>query len=100
MDYLAPPMYDVSNIDLWKFKMSAYLKAVGLHVYLATTKKSYIDYGKYLEANAQVMDALKYILSKEHIFLISHCDFAFGVWNTLTSLKEQASNNLERAYWR
>ena len=76
--------------------MSAYLKAVGLHVYLATTKKSYIDYGKYLEANAQVMDALKYILSKEHIFLISHCDSTFALWNTLISHKEQTSHDIER----
>jgi len=65
MDYLVPPMFDVSNIDMWKFKMSAYLKALGLHVYLATTKKSYIDNDKYLEANAQAIDALKYTLSKE-----------------------------------
>ena len=48
MDFLAPPMYDVSNIDIWKFKMSAYLKALGLHVYLATTKKSYFGNDKYL----------------------------------------------------
>ena len=39
MDFLAPPMYDVTNIDMWKLKMSAYLKSLGLHVYLATTKK-------------------------------------------------------------
>ena len=50
MDYLAPLMYDISNIDMWKFKMSAYLKALGLHVYLATTKSSYISNGKYIEA--------------------------------------------------
>jgi len=52
MDYLAPPMYDVSNIDMWKFKMSAYLKALRLNVYLATTKKSYVGIDKYLGANA------------------------------------------------
>ena len=40
-------MYDVSNIDMWKFKMSAYLKALGLHVYLATTKKSYVSNDKH-----------------------------------------------------
>ena len=51
MDFLTPSMYDVFNIDMWKFKMSAYLKALGLHVYLATTKKLYADNGKYLEAN-------------------------------------------------
>ena len=49
MDFLASLMYDVSNIDMWKFKMIAYLKALGLHVYLATTKKSYVDNDKYLE---------------------------------------------------
>ena len=52
MDYLAPLMYDISNIDMWKFKMSAYLKALGLHVYLFTTKKFYIGNDKYLGANA------------------------------------------------
>jgi len=65
MDFLAPPIYDVSNIDMWKFKMSAYLKALGLHVYLATTKKSFISNGKYLGANAQALDTLKHILSKD-----------------------------------
>ena len=51
MDFMTPPMYDVTNIDMWKFKMSAYLKTVGLHVYFATTKKSYLDNDKYVEAN-------------------------------------------------
>ena len=60
MDFLAPPMYDVSNIDMWKFKMSAYLKALDLHVYLATTKKFYFSNDKYIEANAQGIDALKH----------------------------------------
>ena len=76
--------------------MSSYLKALGLHVYFVTTKKSYVDNGKYLEINAQAMDALKHTVSKEHISLISHCDSTFAVWNTLISLKEQASNNVER----
>ena len=68
--------------------MGAYIKALGLHVYLATTKKSYFDNDKYLEANAQVMEALKHTLSKNYLFLISHCDSSFTVWNTLTSPKE------------
>ena len=62
MNFLVSPMYDVFNIDMWKFKMSAYLKALkalGLHVYLGTTKKSYLGNDKYLEANAQVVEALK-----------------------------------------
>ena len=54
-------MYDVSNIDIWKFKISAYLKALGLHVYLVTTKKSHFDNEKYLGANAQALDALKHV---------------------------------------
>jgi len=32
--------------------MSAYLKALGLHVYLVTTKKSYLGNNKHIEANA------------------------------------------------
>ena len=43
MDYLAPTMFDVSNIDLWKLEMSMYLKILGMHVHLAPTKKSYLD---------------------------------------------------------
>ena len=58
MNFLTPPMYDVSNIDMWRFKMSAYLKALGLHVYIATTKKSYFNNYKYIEANVQVINAL------------------------------------------
>ena len=54
MDHLAPPVFDVSNVDMWKFKMSTYLKYLGLHVYLATTKKSYLGNDKHIEANAQV----------------------------------------------
>ena len=54
MDFFAPPLYDVSNIDMWKFKMSAYLKALGLHVYLTATKKSYLGNSKHIEANAPV----------------------------------------------
>ena len=59
--------------------MSSYLKALGLHVYLTTIKKSYVDNGKYLEANAQAMEALKHTLSKEYLSIVSHCDFAFAV---------------------
>ena len=76
MDYLGSHMFDVSNIDMWKFKMSSYLKAFGLHIYLTTTKKSYFENGKYLEANAQAMLALKQKLSNTHLFMVSHCDSA------------------------
>ena len=45
--------------------MSAYLKILGLHVYLATTTKTYFGNAKYIEANAQALDALKHTLSKD-----------------------------------
>ena len=87
MNYLTPPMFDASNIDMSKFKMSSYLKALGLHVYLATPKKSYVDNGKYMEANTQALHALRQTLSKKYLSMISHCNSAFVVWNTLTYLK-------------
>ena len=77
MDYLAPSMFDVSNIDLWKFKMNSYLKALGLYVYLVTTKKSYIENGKYLETNAQAMIALKQTLNNDYLSKVANCDFRF-----------------------
>ena len=100
MDFFAPPMYDVSNIDMWKFKMSAYLKTLWLHVKLVITKKLYVDNDKYLGANAQVIDALKHTLSKEHIFFyfilwfhfcsVEHIDLSQGT--TITQFGE----NLEK----
>ena len=89
-------MFDVFNIDMWKFKMSAYLKALGLRVYVATIKKSYFDNYKYIEANAQAMEALKHTLSKGNLSLISHCDSSFAVWNTLTSPEQQTTNIVKR----
>ena len=59
--------------------MNAYLKALGLHVCLATAKKSYFGNDKYLGANGQAIDALKQTLSKEHLSIVSHCDFSFIV---------------------
>ena len=76
--------------------MSAYLKTLGLHVYLATTKKLYVGNDKHMEANAQALEELKNTLSKDYLSLISHCDSAFTVWNTLTSLKEQRHTFLRR----
>ena len=76
--------------------MSAYLKVLGLHVYLAITKSSYISNGKYIEANAQALIALRQSLSKNYLCMISHCDSAFAVWNKLTSPKEQMTNVLEK----
>ena len=71
--------YDVTNIDLWKYKMSTYLKSQGLHVYLATIKKSYLGNDKYIEANSQALEALRHTLGKEHFYIVSYCDSAFVV---------------------
>ena len=68
--------------------MSAYLKALGLYVYLATTKKTYFGNDKYIEANTQALKAFKHTLSKDDLSLISHCDSAFAVYSTLTSPEE------------
>ena len=76
--------------------MSSYLKILGLHVYLATTKSSYINNDKHIEANKQALIALRQSLSKEYLSIVSHCDSAFAVWNTLTSPKEQKTNILEK----
>ena len=89
-------MFDVSNIDVWKIRMSAYLKALSLLVYLATTKKTYFSNAKYLEANAQALMTLRNTLSKDYLSMVSHCDSAFAVWNTLTSPKLQTPNIVEK----
>ena len=96
MDFLSLPMFDVSNIDIWKIKMSSYVKSLGLHVYLDTKKKSYIDNGKCFEANALAMIVLKKILNNDYISKVTNCDFTFAVWNTLISLEEQGPNGMER----
>ena len=64
-----------------------YLKTLGMHVHLVATKKSYLGNSKHIEANAQALVALRNTLSKEYFSMVSHCDSAFAVWNTLTSLK-------------
>ena len=52
--------------------MSAYLKTLGLHVYLATIKKSYLDNDMHIEANAQALEGLSTHLAKNNFlwFLI------------------------------
>ena len=95
MNFMTPSMFDVSNIDVWKIWMSAYLKALGLHVYLATIKKSYLDNNKHIKANAQALEALRNTLSKEYLSMVSYCDSAFAVWNTLTSPALQTTKYVE-----
>ena len=96
MDFMSPPMFDTSNIDVWKVKMSMYLKTLGMHVYLATTKKSYLGNGKHIEANSQALVALRNTLRKDYLSMISHCDSTFAVWNTLTSPELQTTKYVEK----
>ena len=84
MDFMTPPMFDISNINVWKIKMSMYQKTLGMHVQLATTKKAYRGNSKHIEANAQALKALKSTLSKDYLMTVSHCDSAFPVRNILT----------------
>ena len=70
MNFMTPPRYDVTNIDIWKVKMSMYHKTLGMHVYLVTIKKSYLGNGKHIEANAQALEALRRTLSKDHLSIV------------------------------
>ena len=81
MDFLSPPMYDVSNIDMWKFKMSAYLKALRSHVYLATTKKSYLGNDKHESTPRGGVNRCKANLITNYAELKTNC-------NTLSVTKE------------
>ena len=73
-----------------------YLKTLSLHVFLAAIKKSYLGNNKHIEANAQALEALRSTLNKKYLFMISNCDSAFAVWNTLTSPKFQTPNIVEK----
>ena len=73
--------------------MSMYLKPLGLHVFLAATKKSYLVNSKHIEANAQTLEALRSTLNKDYVSIVSHCDSAFAVWNLLTSPELQTQIN-------
>ena len=89
MDFMSPPAFDILNIQIWKVKMSLYLKALSIHVYFVTTKDSYCLNGKNFEANAKALHALKSTLNDDYLFRVSTIDSAFVAWNTLIFLGEQ-----------
>ena len=62
-----------------------YLKTLGLHVYLAAAKKCYLGNSNHIGANAQALEAIRSTLPKEYLLLASNLDFAFAVWNMLTT---------------
>ena len=65
--------------------MSMYLKTLGLHVFLAATKKCYLGNCIHIGANAQALEAIRSTLSKEYLLHVSNIDSAFAVWNMLTT---------------
>jgi len=73
-----------------------YLKTLGMHIYLTTTRKTYFGNDKYIEANAQALEALRHTLSKDYLSIVSHCDPTFAVFITLTSPKLQTTNYVEK----
>ena len=85
MDFMTPPMFDPSNIVVWKTRISIYLQTLGYKVHLAITKKSYLSDSKHVGANAQALEAVKSTLSKEYLMLVSNLDSTFVVWNKLTT---------------
>ena len=89
MDFMSPPTFDILNIHIWKVKMSLYLKALGIHVYLATTNDAYCLNGKNIEANTKALNALKSTLNDDYLSRVANIDSAFIVWNTIISLGEE-----------
>ena len=76
---MTPPMFDILNIQIWKVKMSMYLKVLRVHVYFVTIKYSYFINGKHFKANTKVIHALKSTLNDEYLSRISNFDSAFIV---------------------
>ena len=66
MDFMSPPLLDILDLQNSKVKMSMYLKALGIHVYIATIKNSYCLNGKHLEANAKAIHTLNSILNDKY----------------------------------
>ena len=62
-------MFDISRLEIWKAMMSCYLKTLGLHVYLAATKKCYLGNSNHIGANAQALEAIRSTLSKDYLLV-------------------------------
>jgi len=69
--------------------MSMYLKGLGIHVYVATTKDLYVSNSKYIEANSKAIHALKSTLNDDYLCRVANFDSAFVAWNTILFLGEQ-----------
>ena len=62
-----------------------YLKTLGLHFFLAATKRCYLGDHIHRGANAQALEAIRSTLSKDYLIRVSNFDSAFAVWNMLTT---------------
>ena len=62
-----------------------YLKTLGLHVFLAATKKCYLGNRKHIEANTLALEAIRSTLPKDYLMRVSNIDSAFAAWNKLTT---------------
>ena len=89
MDFMSPPTFDILNIQTWKVKMSMFLKSLGIHVYLATIKDSYVNNSKYIEANSKAIHTLKSTLNNDYLCRVANLDSSFVVWNISLGEKEQ-----------
>ena len=89
---MTPPMFDSSNIIVWKTRMSVYLQALGYKVHLAIIKESYLSDSKHIGANAQALEAIRSTLNKEYLMLVSNLDSTFVVWNKLTTTPPPSFN--------
>ena len=58
---------------------------LGLHVFLAATKRCYLGDRKHIGANAQALEAIRSTLSNDYLMLVSNLDSTFVVWNKLTT---------------
>ena len=74
MDFMTPPMFDASNIVVWKTRMFIYLQILGLHVFLTATKKCYLGNSNHIGANAQALEAIRSTLSKDYLMLVSNLE--------------------------
>jgi len=59
--------------------MSMYLKALGIHVYLATIKDSHCLNDNHLEANTKALHALKSTLNDDDLCKVPNFDSDFVV---------------------
>ena len=95
---MSPHTFDILNIQTWKVKMSLYLKALGIHVYLATIKDSYCSNSKYIKANSKIIHALKSTLNNDYLCRVANIDSTFVVWTPSSRLANK--NNIMRGATR